>query len=128
MPSLSRIPTVCYSDHYQGIPALKQSAIAVELIVSTCVTLGLLHSVFAAGPSRGLVRQRRSFETNSPGRARSNKKRRCLIPVSEEAPEIQEEHPDTPISALPADVLVKIFSTLDLRLHRFVLPLVCRQW
>lgn len=81
-----------------------------------------------AGAYKALVRHRRSFETSSPGRARSNKKRRCLIPLSEHVEQLPALPPPTHISALPTDVLVKIFSKLDLKLHRFVLPLVCRQW
>lgn len=84
----------------------------------------------AAGLAKPLVRHRRSFETNSPGRARSNKKRRCLIPVLEEVPEVESEASisTTAISSLPSDILVKIFGMLDPKLQRFVLPLVCRQW
>ena len=79
-------------------------------------------------PSKSFLRQRRSFETYSPGRARSNKKRRCLIPVAEEVLDLPQQSRKTQISDIPNDVLIKIFGCLDIQLHRFVLPLICRQW
>ena len=78
--------------------------------------------------TKNLIRQRRSFETYSPGRARSNKKRRCLIPLAEECQEYPGPARRSRVCDLPNELLIKIFGLLDPQLHRFVLPLVCRQW
>ena len=60
-------------------------------------------------------------------RARGSRKRQALpLRLREDSP--GDASLDASILALPADLLVHVFSKLDLKAHRFVLPLVCKQW
>jgi hypothetical protein len=75
-----------------------------------------------------LIRQKRSSDPSESGRARSHKKRKCLIPretIDQGVPIVSRE---THISDLPPELLVHIFGFLDSKLHKFILPLVCKHW
>ncbi|KAK9906656.1 hypothetical protein WJX75_005626 [Coccomyxa subellipsoidea] len=72
------------------------------------------------------IRLRKGPAPDCLGRARGSRKWQAL------PPRLAQDLPDqvlaTSIAALPSDLLVHIFGHLDLKAHRFVLPLVCRQW
>jgi len=91
-------------------------------------TYPLLPAPGSAG--KPLIRQKRSSsDASETGRARSHKKRKCLIPKEAVAQErALEENGETHITDLPTDMLVHIFTFLDSKLHKFILPLVCKQW
>ncbi|BDA46295.1 probable leucine-rich repeat-containing protein 1 at C-terminar half [Coccomyxa sp. Obi] len=75
-------------------------------------------------PLRHNIRLRKNIDQDCGGRARGSRKRQALPPRLKRDDDIFS----TSIAALPSDLLVHIFSHLDVKAHRFVLPLVCRQW
>lgn len=89
-------------------------------------------TVFDAGPEvplppvrRNVLRLRKG-EQDCGGRARGSRKRQALpLRLTQDLP---DEVFATSIVALPSDLLVHVFGHLDLKAHRFVLPLVCKQW
>lgn len=83
-----------------------------------------------AEPSLALIRRnirlRKNAEQSCAGRARGSRKRQALpLRLQAGAP---GDAAEATILALPADLLVQVFSKLGLKAHRHVLPLVCKQW
>lgn len=72
------------------------------------------------------VRRCKNAEEDCTGRARGSRKRQALPLRLTQS--FADEVCATTILALPSDLLVQIFAQLDLKAHRFTLPLVCKQW